>query len=1062
MLLPVTTKSTLAAEKHNQHTVMVTHSLLFSLCIISMLLSLGTCFNVDTSNPIVFRGPGLSDAYFGYTVLEHTNSQGQWVLVGAPRDKSTYSPKLERPGAIYKCKVRHPYDCEPVKVDDTGNEAFSRSSYKSEQWIGVSMTRQETGDSNVTVCGHRFAVYVEDAHYLVPIGVCYILNANLDFASIRAVSPCFGEPIARKGRVWLGWCQAGLSSHFVSKSKILLLGAVGAKDWEGSILSVEETTAKVHVKEWYSDNATKRSYYSGYSMSSGHFLSPATQEGVTGAPRAYQRGAVFIIETDTGNFEIVRELRGDQMGSYFGSAVCAIDLNSDGLSDLLVGAPLYATTVDEGRVYVYINRGVSVLEQTPFLLRGSDVPQARFGSAIANIGDINMDGFKDVAIGAPYEGSGVVYIYHGIQYGITSYYVQAIKGEKVVPGIQSFGISISGGLDLDGNEYQDIAVGAYISNTAILLRARPLIDVYPELSISPDRINPNITVCPFNHRSVNCTIVSLCMEYYGRSLTRKIFLNVSFQLERFKVKLDQAPRVNFVDNGAVVGTSLTDIVTLNGGKRRCRSYEVQVEKDIHDYLTPIPIDMSYELVTHYKRMTICRDICPMLNASRRTTIHTAVEFVRNCGDDELCVADLQIEAEFVLARGYTFLPVGVLNQIAIRITVRNDGEEAHQARLYVSYHKELAFVRAERNILNSIVQCEPDDSFVVKNDTVGVTCSTGNPMPANSEKAFDILLDSSQVSGDFGAIDVELIARTSSFDSKPANDFANLSLPIHIEADITIAGISVPEQIHFGGPLTVDADRDRSTSECRVVGPRIKHTFDVRNLGPGNIPYMTLVRIQWPWKTLGGDYLFFIKRIEVPVTAVCHAEHIFQEQESHDFCSESADQESTWLSLLKEKKLDCRHVRCETVDCYVGPLDVHSSIFIEISAVAQQSTLLKFEDVVIEITSSAEVFVEDMDGRFVQPAGDKPDISLVVTQASSLSDTFNGGFNIPMWILALGIGGGLLALAVLVLILWKLGFFRRKTKEEMEKLLADCRTDEGVSTWRLSCEAADGEAISGK
>lgn len=49
---------------------------------------------------------------------------------------------------------------------------------------------------------------------------------------------------------------------------------------------------------------------------------------------------------------------GLQLASYFGSSVCAVDLNSDGLSDLLVGAPMYSVVRDEGRVYVYLNMGL--------------------------------------------------------------------------------------------------------------------------------------------------------------------------------------------------------------------------------------------------------------------------------------------------------------------------------------------------------------------------------------------------------------------------------------------------------------------------------------------------------------------------------------------------------------------------------------------------------------------------------------------------------------------------------------------------------------------------------
>ena len=49
----------------------------------------------------------------------------------------------------------------------------------------------------------------------------------------------------------------------------------------------------------------------GYSLSSGSFSTPTSYEGVTGAPRAYEFGKVFIFDIST--FEVKHVFIGDQV-----------------------------------------------------------------------------------------------------------------------------------------------------------------------------------------------------------------------------------------------------------------------------------------------------------------------------------------------------------------------------------------------------------------------------------------------------------------------------------------------------------------------------------------------------------------------------------------------------------------------------------------------------------------------------------------------------------------------------------------------------------------------------
>ena len=51
-------------------------------------------------------------------------------------------------------------------------------------------------------------------------------------------------------------------------------------------------------------------------------------------------------------------------------------------------------------------------------LKGEDKSYSRFGFAVANGGDVNLDGYEDLVVGAPREDdAGAVYIFYGSQQG---------------------------------------------------------------------------------------------------------------------------------------------------------------------------------------------------------------------------------------------------------------------------------------------------------------------------------------------------------------------------------------------------------------------------------------------------------------------------------------------------------------------------------------------------------------------------------------------------------------------------------------------------------------------
>lgn len=66
-------------------------------------------------------------------------------------------------------------------------------------------------------------------------------------------------------------------------------------------------------------------------------------------------GKVSIMTWD---MQFQQNITGDQLGGYFGYSICVVDVNNDGLQDIIVGAPMYseknnAKEYEHGQIYVW-------------------------------------------------------------------------------------------------------------------------------------------------------------------------------------------------------------------------------------------------------------------------------------------------------------------------------------------------------------------------------------------------------------------------------------------------------------------------------------------------------------------------------------------------------------------------------------------------------------------------------------------------------------------------------------------------------------------------------------
>lgn len=482
--------------------------------------------------------------------------------------------------------------------------------------------------------------------------------------------------------------QQGFSAAYVSGG--MQMATVGANQWKGGYREYRGQNMKV-----YEPTSIEPDSYLGYSMA----VAQTTRGTLTivGAPRYQHRGIVMAMRE--GYNQTIDPYQWQfQTGEYFGAEVCAMKVDADSYTDLiLISAPMYKDTDSEGRVYVCTLTGLTVQchFDSPLVLRGDESDNARFGSTLAVLPDLNTDGLRDLAVGAPLEndGQGSIYIFHG-EGGrrISPTYSQRIAGSEVQPRLKFFGMSISQlSFDQSNDNLPDLAVGS--KGKVFLLRSRPIVMVEATVSFSPNQIptqNPNCAV-PLETKATIC----FTMTRDSAVDAAEARINYTFTLDATR----KAPNNRAYIAGKQREETGSVKVDLRG--RQCPEIRFFVEACPEDALNALYNELRFTFDGSPSRA----NLRPSLAQQAQTQTFHLLGFEINCGTDSKCVDNLKVDFNFTRSLE---VKVGIDELLDVMVSVENSEENSYNSHVILTYPAGISYRKF--TVLQGRIECNSLDS----------------------------------------------------------------------------------------------------------------------------------------------------------------------------------------------------------------------------------------------------------------------------------------------------------------------------------------------------------------
>ncbi|XP_078406116.1 integrin alpha-2-like isoform X1 [Cetorhinus maximus] len=785
----------------------------------------------------------------------------------------------------------------------------------------------------------------------------------------------------------LEMAQVGFSAHFVPSQDLLMLGAVGAYDWTGTTVHKSSRKTIIFARKVFQDILQDRndSSYLGYSVTS--LVTQNSVLYVAGAPRFQHTGQIVIYTVGSNDEVVIKQTeKGEQLGSYFGSVLCSVDVNRDSLTDvLLVGSPMFMGQHknEEGKVYVFSVNKQGSLEEHGILEGPVNGRNTRFGAAIAAISDINLDGYNDVAVGAPVEDEqhGVVYIYNGYQTIIQPKHTQKIQASKINSQLQYFGLSIDGQKDLNGDTITDLSIGS-IGN-AVQLWSRSIANISLTVIFEPTKLSILNKTCQVNGNKVTCGRVKICFQATIKPEKHGSSINI-----RYNATFDVSLKSSHATSRALFQTNhmreIQEDIKVDH-TLKCKEFSFYVN-DKTDIVSPLSLRLDFAPKD--------TEAGPSLDVQTARSREFFIPFSKDCGDDEECITDLAIKIHSNIPNSSNYIVSSKQKQITINVETENKKENAFNAKVAVHFSDNIFFASAEGT------DCSEENSNLV-------SCDIGLPFLKGGDKvSFKIIFDFN-VNKPQKDTYVNFHAKSESYEDPETNfdNTANVSFTVKYDTEILFSRVTNINYYEISPEKLVP----KIIHKLDEIGPEYVITLRVNT---GHFPVQTTyITVEIPESTKTDNRLLYLTGVNQENNIKCdvkpNALNIEPENHSTAFKKES---------FRNVNDLTCENVKCESFVCTINNLDMNKEYVINITTRIWLNTFINADFQSVTLTPSAQIDTRD---SLLIIKSNKLTIPVRITKPMEIKV-------VPVGVIVGSVIGGLLVLLALIGALWKLGFFKRK------------------------------------